>query len=82
MNYSNVINNYYYGHYHMESIQDTANLFAFSTLAFNVLFNNNPGFKIVTLNQLGQIQNYTTYYSNYANSIIQWQPLHLVESRI
>lgn len=79
-NYSSIINNYYYGHYHMDSIQVTDKLFAFSTLAFNVLFNNNPGFKIITLNQQGQLKNYITYYSNYANSTIDWQSLYALNS--
>lgn len=74
--YSDVINNYYYGHYHMDSIQVTNNLFAFSTLAFNVAFGNNPGFKIINLNQLGELQNYTTYYSNFANQQLSWQVLY------
>lgn len=73
---SDIINNYYYGHFHMDSIQVAANLFAFSTLAFNVDFGNNPGFKIVNLNQLGQLQDYTTYYSNFSNNSLSWQKLY------
>lgn len=78
--YSDVINNYYYGHYHMDSIQVAGNLFAFSTLAFNVDFDNNPGFKIINLNQLGELQDYTTYYSNFINQKLSWQPLYNLNS--
>lgn len=78
--YHDIINNYYYGHYHMDSIQVASNLFAFSTLAFNVDFNNNPGFKIINLNQFGELQDYTTYYSNFANQQLSWQQLYDLNS--
>lgn len=79
--YNSLINNYYYGHYHMEDIQIGSNIFAFSTLGFSVDYYNNPGFKILSLNQSGQLQNYTTYYSPYeSNNLLEWSELYQLNS--
>lgn len=79
--YRDIINNYYYGHYHMEDIQVASDIFSFSTLGFSVDFYNNPGFKVLQLNQNGQLQNFTTYYSNYnLNQELNWQILYQLNS--
>lgn len=79
--YNDLINNYYYGHYHMEDIQIGSNIFAFSTLGFSVDYYNNPGFKILSLNSLGQLQNYTTFYSQYeSNNLLEWSQLYQLNS--
>lgn len=74
--YSSIINNNYYGHYHMETIEIVNNILALSTLGLSVDFDNNPGFKILQLNTLGQLQNYTTFYTNFNNSQFNWQELY------
>ena len=79
--YADIINNYYYGHYHMETIQIAGGIFAFSTLGLSIDYYNNPGFKILKLDQNGKLQNYLTYYSDYANSNdLIWKQLYQLNS--
>ena len=74
--YNDVITNYYYGHYHMENFSVVSGLLSFSTLGFSVDFDNNPGFKILNIDQNGQLQNFTTYFSNYEHGSINWRKLY------
>lgn len=78
--YSDVITNFYYGHYHMETIETVNNTLALSTLGFSVDFDNNPGFKILEINNFGQLQNYTTYYANFTTPNFNWQKLYDLNS--
>ncbi|MDD3265823.1 MAG: metallophosphoesterase [Burkholderiales bacterium] len=75
--YNDVIQNYYFGHYHMEDYMVVESLFAMSTLGFSVDFNNNPGFKIIQLSDNGSLVNFTTYYSDYnLSNSLQWSELY------
>lgn len=63
--YSDVIQNYYYGHYHMDAISAYGNILGLGTLGFSVDYQNNPGFKILQISPSGKLLNYSTYYNNY-----------------
>lgn len=75
--YNDVIQNYYFGHYHMEDYMVIESLFAMSTLGFSVDFNNNPGFKVIQLNENASLVNFTTYYSDYnLSNSLEWSELY------
>lgn len=75
--YQDIITNYYYGHYHMEDLQVGAGIFGVSSLGFSVDFYNNPGFKILQINDAGQLQNFISYNSQYnLEQSLNWQQFY------
>lgn len=75
--YNDVITNYYYGHYHMEDYSVTSNIFGVGTLGFSVDFYNNPGFKVLNIAQNGALEDFTTYFAYY-NQSINWNKLYSI----
>lgn len=74
---NDIIKNYYFAHYHMEDYMVIESIFAMSTLGFSVDFYNNPGFKILQINNEGQLVDFTTYYSQYEVSHdLLWSKLY------
>lgn len=73
---SDIINNYYFGHYHMETMETASNILGIGTLGFSVDFYNNPGFKVLQLNNIGQLQDFTAYYSDYHKHGFNWRTLY------
>lgn len=75
--YSNIIKTIYTGHYHAELLSTIGTKIpVIGTIAFNALFGNNPGFKIIDIDQDGNLNGYITYYSNLANGKIMWNQLY------
>lgn len=74
--YSNNISGIYAGHFHADYFEllSKSNIPLISTIAFNSLFGNNPGFKILHLDENGYLYNYTTYYSDLTlDKTLNWQ---------
>lgn len=75
--YNDVIQNYYFAHYHMEDYMVVESIFAMSTLGFSVDFYNNPGFKVLQIEPNGKLFDFTTYYSAYEFSQnLEWSVLY------
>ncbi len=64
--YKDTISSIYAGHYHADYfiLLPDSNIPVVSTIAFNTLFGNNPGFKILEINDNGYLVDYTTYTSD------------------
>jgi hypothetical protein len=73
--YKNNISGIYAGHFHSDYFRLIANKIPMiSTIAFNSFFGNNPGFKILTLNDIGYLYSYTAYYTDLAiDKKFNWQ---------
>jgi hypothetical protein len=70
LNKYNNISGIYSGHFHadyFELISDKK-ISLVSTISFNSQFGNNPGFKVLNLDENGLLYNYTTYYADLTNN--------------
>ncbi len=75
--YATTISTIYAGHVHMEYfalVNHKTPLIG--TIAFNSVFGNNPGFKIININQKGEFDGYTAYYANLATGKLKWTELY------
>ena len=74
--YSKNISGIYAGHFHSDYMLLLPNgkIPLISSIAFNTLFGNNPGFKILNLDDNGYLRDYTAYYTDIAtNKQLNWQ---------
>ena len=78
--YSSTITTLYTGHFHAELLSIiNSKTPVIGSVAFNTMFGNNPGFKIVDIDPNGSFAGYTTYYSDLANKQIKWNQLYTFE---
>jgi len=78
--YSSTILVIYTGHYHAELLSTVdSSIPVIGSIAFNTMFGNNPGFKVVDIRPNGDFAGYTTYYSDLTNKRIKWKKLYSFE---
>jgi len=68
----------YAGHYHMEYLASIlGKIPLFGTVALNSFFGNNPGFKVVKINERsGAMEDFSTYFQNLADRKAKFQKLY------
>lgn len=74
--YNNLITTVYAGHFHMDyfALLENTNIPVISSVAYNSLFANNPGFKLLNLDKSGDLYDYQAFISNIESGTINWQP--------
>ena len=78
--YSSIITTLYTGHFHAELLFIiNSQIPVIGSVAFNAMYGNNPGFKIINIDSYGSFAGYTTYYSDLANNQIKWDVLYNFE---
>lgn len=73
--YKNTITTIYAGHFHMDYFEllENTDIPVVSSVAFNSLFANNPGFKLLDVDKNGDLYDYQAFISNIESGNIDWQ---------
>lgn len=75
--YASIITTLYTGHFHMDYFSLVNGVTPLiGNIGFSTIFGNNPGFKLINLDQNGAFAGYTTYVATLAGGEVQWYPLY------